>query len=413
MTKSHSFLPMLLRFANVAGGSLRGSRLPLARLDEESVLGAAVKKTGLSDFGGLCYREGLSRLLASAENDAALHFLGRLGYRDLIVNCLANRLLLTEARKRSPRVFERPLVPPVIVLGLPRTGTTFLHRLLALDPANRGVPQWELVHPLPDVGPENRSDRRQTFHRKLKSGQKMIPNMDHKHYSRTDTPEECMWLLSTTFLSPVFWVFAPVYGYLEWYKDQDRLQAYREYRLLLQALQAVEPKRRLALKAPAHTGALEALLQTIPNALLIQTHRNPVEATNSLNSLFYSLHSGMTDKLDVRRMARANLDHQSHEIALNLAARDAHPGAVFDVYYAQLVADPIGTVRGIYDHYELAWSEEFERQLVSYTQENPKGKYGLHRYAASDFGLTDRAIAERFAAYSERFGAAGSGTSHR
>lgn len=283
-------------------------------------------KTGLSDFGAPYYREGLSRLIDAAD-EASLHFLGRLGYRELIVTGLVNRLLLTEAQKRTPEIFARPLFDPIIVLGLPRSGTTFLHRLLALDPSHRGVPQWELVHPLPHAGSEDRPDRRrQVFRRRLEYGQRMLPNMDHKHYSRTDTPEECMWLLAVTFLSPVYWVFAPVYGYLEWYMAQERLRSYLEYHSLLQALQAVDPTRRLALKAPAHTGALDALLRTIPRALLIQIHRDPIEAISSLNSLFYSLHSGTSDRIDVGRMARANLRHQAHELALNLAARDARPG---------------------------------------------------------------------------------------
>ena len=213
-----------------------------------------------------------------------------------------------------------------------------------------------------------------------------------------------MWLLAATFVSPVFWVVAPVYGYLDWYKGQDRLEAYKEYRWLLQILQALDPTRRLVLKAPAHTGALSVLLKTIPDALLVQTHRHPVEACNSLNSLFYSVHAMVTNKVDAHRMAEANVSLQEHEIALNLAARDAHPGKVFDVYYDRLVADPISTVRSIYDHYGLAWSDKFEERLGYYVQQNPKGRLGPHRYAPEDFGQTDGAIAKRFAAYSERFG---------
>ena len=413
MLKPHPSLPLGFRFLNATGRFLRAAHLPIARLDEESVLEAAVKETGLTDFGVPYYREGLSRLLVSAENDAALHFIGRLAYRETVVNSLVNRLLLTEARKRTPEIFQRPLAPPIIVLGLPRSGTTFLHRLLALDPMHRGVPLWELVRPLRDVDSADQPDRRrQIFQGKLKGRQRLLPDLDRKHYTRADAPEECIWLLAASFHSPIFWVLGPVYSYLEWYKSQDRLQSYREYRLFLQVLQAVDPARRLALKAPAHTGALEALLKTVPEALLVQTHRDPVEASNSLNSLFYSLHSGMTERLDVRRMAQANLRHQEHEIALNLAARDTHPGTVFDVYYERLVADPIGTVRGVYDHYGLAWSEAFEQRLRSYVQQNPRGKHGPHRYTPEDFGQTNEAIAEGFAAYSERFGFTDLSTPH-
>jgi Sulfotransferase family len=397
-------LPLRLRLLNAVGKHLGAARLPVARLDEETLVQAAVKETGLTDFGSSYYRKGLLRLLESLEDDAALHFAGRVANREVIVGSLINRLLLTEACKRTPAVFRRPLKRPIIILGLPRSGTTFLHRLLAMDPVHRAVPWWELARPVPDAHSDEQSDRRrQVLQRKLHRRQRAMPDYDRKHYTRVDTPEECIWLLANTFFSPLFWAFAPVYGYLDWYKNQDRLQAYSEYRLLLQVLQAADPTRRLVLKSSTHTGAVEALLQTVPGALLIQTHRNPAEATVSLASLFYSAHNRMTERLDVRRMIEAILGFHEHQIARNLATRNTHPGALFDVYYDRLVADPIGTVRDIYDHYDLAWSDEFAERLNSYVQQNPIGKHGPHRYAPEDFGQTGEAISERFAAYIERF----------
>ena len=185
---------------------------------------------------------------------------------------------------------------------------------------------------------------------------------------------------------------------------QDRLKKYHEYRLLLQVLQSVDPAHRLTLKAPAHTDALEELLQTVPNALLIQTHRDPVTACNSINSLYYTTHRSVTQDLDVSRMAEASIRHLESMVVRNLAARDAHPSVVYDVYYERLVADPIGTVRGIYDHFGLNWSDAFQERLQAYVREYPRRKHGKHSYSSADFGQTDAAIAKRFAAYSERFG---------
>ena len=404
MKEPRPSLPSRLRVINTVGKHLGAARLPVVSLREEALVQAAVKATGLTDFGDAYYREGLLGLLESAENDAELHLSGQVALREVIVGSLINRLLLTEAYKQTPEEFSKPLRPPIIVLGLPRSGTTFLHRLLAMDPAHRAVPWWELARPLPCPESDIRSDRRrQVFQKKLHRRQRLAPDFDRKHYTRVDTPEECIWLLASTFLSPLFWAFAPVYGYLDWYKNQDRLQAYYEYHQLLQVLQAADPTRRLALKSSTHTGAVETLLQTVPGALLIQTHRNPVETSASLVSLFYSVHSRMTERLDVRRMTEAILSFHENQIARNLAARDAHPGAIFDVYYDRLVADPIGTVRDIYDHYDLTWSEEFEERLNHYLQQNPNGKYGAHRYAPENFGQTGEAISERFDAYIERF----------
>jgi Sulfotransferase family len=404
VVESRPSLPLRLRVLNTVGKHLGAARLPVATLDEEALVQAAVKATGLTEFGNGYHREGLLRLLDSVENDAALHLSGKLAYREAIVGSLINRLLLTEAGKQRPEIFRKPLKSPIIVLGLPRSGTTFLHRLLALDPAHRAVPWWELARPVPGPDSDEWSDRRrQVFQKKLRRLQKMVPDLDSKHYTRVDTPEECIWLLANTFLSPAFWALAPVYGYLDWYKNQDRLQAYNEYHQLLQVLQAADPTRRLVLKSSTHTGAVETLLQTIPGALLIQTHRNPAESSASLASLFYSLHSRMTERLDVRRMTEAILSFHEHQVARNLKARDANPGVLFDVYYDRLIADPIGTVRDIYDHYGLAWSEEFAERLNYYLQHNPRGKHGAHRYAPEDFGQTGAAIAERFAPYIERF----------
>lgn len=404
MLEPRTSLPLRLRLLNTVGKHLGAAGLPVAGLDEETLVQAAVKETGLTDFGNPYYREGLLRLLESLEDDAALHFTGRVANREIIVGNLINRLLLTDACKRTPAVFQRPLKPPIIVLGLPRSGTTLLHRLLAMDPAHRAVPWWELARPVPGADSDGQPDRRrQVLQKKLHRRQKAMPDYDRKHYTRVDTPEECIWLLASTFLSPLYWAFAPVYGYLDWYKNQDRLQAYYEYRQLLQVLQAADPARRLALKSSTHTGAVEALLQTVPGALLIQTHRNPAEATVSLASLFYSAHNKMTERLDVGRMTEALLSFHERQIARNLAARDAHPGVILDVYYDRLVADPVGAVRDIYDHYDLAWSEEFAERLNYYMRQNPRGKHGAHRYAPEDFGQTGEAISERFTAYIERF----------
>ena len=149
MLKSRPPLPARFRFLNAVGRFLQAVNPPLTRFDEETVCKAAMKQTGLADFGDPHYREGLLRVLESAEDDANLHFIGRLATRDVIISSLASRLLLMEARKRTPDVFQRPLVPPIIILGLPRSGTTLLHRLLAADPMHRAVPLWELLRPLP------------------------------------------------------------------------------------------------------------------------------------------------------------------------------------------------------------------------------------------------------------------------
>jgi len=411
MTEFKPKLPLPFRLINKVGNSLCRWNPSFAELTEEAVRSSAMGRTGLSDFGEPYYREGLQRLLESLVKDAHLHSIGRLIMRRAIEINLVKRLWLAESIKRRPEVFQQPLRPPIIVTGLPRTGTTFLHRMLAADPANRAVPMWELMRPLPNrciTSSWKGSSRYRRYVAKSELGlwPMLAKEADRKHYIRADTPEECMLLLDATLVSLGFWVLAPVYSYLEWYNKHDRLKPYMEYRQMLQVLQAVDPSRRLTLKAPAHTGSLDALLAAVPDALIIQTHRDPVTACNSFNSLLYTAHSAVSDKLDIGAMASANLSFLANEIRRNLAARGTRSGAILDVYYRRLTAEPIGTVRDIYKHFGLSWSEIHEANLTHYVSRNPKGTHGDHDYDSATFGLTDAEIARQFGEYYERFGMA-------
>lgn len=401
MLDTRPSLPTRFRLLNAAARYLLAEKLAIARLDEETLSNEAVKETGLTDFGDPYYREGLLALLVSAEKDANLHFLGRIAMRKLVAIYLSNRLLLAEARKRTPELFQQHLIPPIIVLGLPRTGSTFLHKMLALDPAHRGVPAWELLRPLP-TGTEDR--RREFADRELKRQRKVNPRLDRIHLIGPDEPEECMVLQGTTFSSAFFFVMAPVYGYADWGISYDQTKAYEEYHSLLQVLQMVEPKRRLTLKAPAHTGALPTLFQTIPDALIIQTHRNPVEACTSACSLFYWTWSTVTRSIDVPRMAEALTDILQRMAVVSLRFHETNPDVIYDVYYEQLVSDPVSAVRCIYNHFGLAWTDEYEERLRVYVKDHHQGKHGRHNYCPEDFGLTDNSLAKRFAEYSEIFG---------
>lgn len=393
---SKSTLGWPLRFLN---GAAKHLRLRI-RLNEESLSNAAIKQTGLTDFGDPHYRQGLTCLIESAEKDAKLHFIGRNVMSALIKMFLVNRLLLAETRKRRPEIFHTSLLPPLVILGLPRSGTTFLHGMLALDPANQAIPAWQAMRPIANGEPDR---RRQTYNRENKTQSLLIPKLDSMHYSRTDTPEECVILFGTTFVSAIFSTCAPVYGYQDWLSSQDRLMAYREYLALLQIIQYPNPSRRLALKSPVHTGAIDTLLSVIPDAMIIQTHRHPVPVYNSTNSLIYQMHNLVTEQHDIPRMAKVNIDTLVQWADSSMAVRDSSTTRIHDVYYDLLVVDPIGTVKRIYDQYELEWTRDFEARLQTFVSAHPQDQHGKHVYSGSDFGLKDKDTTERFGAYIRRF----------
>jgi len=401
MIDSRPPLPLPFRLLNSIARYLPADRLAVARLDEDLLHRAAVKETGLDDFGDPYYRDGLRVLIESAESDANLNFFGRVIVRAHILRSLTNRLLLAEELKQTPELLGQPLVPPLVVIGLPRRGTTLLHRLLAIDQAHRGIPAWELMYPLAAGFPDR---RRQIVEKGFKFAARMNPHRNVIHPTGVDEPEECILLQMITFASGGFLAVAPVYTYSDWYLSQDPHKAYAEYRVLLQHLQMVHPQSRLALKTPAHTGRLTTLLDTIPDALVVQTHRDPVPCIPSACSLVYTAWGMVTDKIDMPRMVSTIVQGFEVAAAATLAFRRTNPGAVHDVYYGQLLADPVGVVRGVYERFGLAWPQAHEEKLAAYLREHGQHKYGVHRYSAEDFGLTDGVIAERFTEYRRAFG---------
>ncbi len=356
---------------------------------------------GLEDFGPDDYREGLEVLCWSAEQDPELTPFGTVVLQIQIHNALVTRLQRIDAVARHPEVFDAPLRPPLIIVGLPRSGTTFLHRMLSLSPQGRALTTWEVRRPLCGGG----ADLRRAMAALHVTGFKMaMPGIDAKHRIDLDDPEECMFLLDSSLCSPTFWVFAPVYGYHAWLDAQDLRGTYRQYREHLQLFQADDPSRRLVLKAPAHTAFLEELLEAVPEALIVQTHRDPVRMASSINSLFASLHGAMCERIDVQRMARVNLGDLTRMAFGSMKARDVvGDDRILDVSFKALLDDPIGVVRRIHTHYDLAYDDAYEARLEAYLERRPRRRFGKHVYSAEEFGMTDHGIAERFAPYTQRF----------
>lgn len=393
-------LPLRFRIANRVGRLVNIDHLARARFDSARLLDDAVQKTGLEDFGDPYFREGLEILLKSINQEAGLHPIGRLGIRGMILTQLANRLRFVEWMK-AERSQPSELIPPLIILGIPRSGTTFLHRMLVENETFRYLSFWELMRPFPE---DREGDhRRERVAAALKTRLQMNGNLDRKHFIRADSPEECIWLLNLTFVSHGYWVAAPVYSYLDWHNSCDRLQAYQEYRNLLEYFQRQQPGKRLILKAPSHTGSIRALLQAIPEALIVQCHRDPVEVFGSFNSLMLSVHSVVSDRLRPRQMAQANLRMLLNECELNNCYRKENESSIFDLRYAELTGDPVGVVRRLYGAFQLEWSDRIEQRTLDYLRTNPKGKHGSHHYRNEDFGESFDSIADHFKDYRSRF----------
>jgi hypothetical protein len=393
-------LPRGYLILNSLGTQLEKMGIPITRMDLETLCQVAAHNTGLDDMGDPYHREGLEVLLQSLGEDANLHLFGRFITRMVLINYLAQRLLFVEAQKRSPDIFNSALTAPFIITGIPRSGTTFLHRMLAADPGNTGIPFWRLFRPFPTPG---KKDLRQlTTSWELRFRRPIYPEMDSKHFIREDQEEECIWMLGLTFHSIVFWVIAPVSTYAEWLFTQNRLKYYQEYSLLLRAQQQSAPGQQLVLKAPDHTPNLNNLLSVIPNARIIQLHRDPVTCLTSLNSLFYSTHRSVTSDMNPKRLAEINKKIFTYYLQANRDVRNNHPlnKSVLDVQYNQLVENPLNTVKHIYAYFDLPWSDEYENRLLAFVNQEPKDKHGRHHYSPEQFGQTKSELFKHFSQFS-------------
>lgn len=375
----------------------------LREITPSSLENTATSELNLFDFGDPHYREGLKKLCETMDNNH-LSYMGRENFKYTMELFLKNRLLINAAKKKKPEIFSTDLIhEPLIILGLPRTGTTFLHKLLALDSNNKALPLWELLRPVsPQMLKKNANDnRREITDKDIQDSAKYTLSLDHIHYIRADSYEECMWIFGSTFLSWAYWITMPVYNYQQWYHQQNLDKKYSEYFEFLQLLQNKYNSNRFLLKSPSHTGGISNLLQTIPNAMIIQTHRDPIEVANSFNSLVYWSHSLTSKKIDVARMVEENLQLLEIEIKKNLTARQSHENAIYDVSYKNFIQKPIATIKAIYKHFSLDWTREFEGKLTAYINLNQKNKHGKHTYRASDFGYTEKSIINRFQQYND------------
>jgi hypothetical protein len=370
----------------------------------EDLHASASKITGLDDFGVADYHEGLAVLLASYAAEAGLTPLGNKVKRAFLRGALVARLLSEAAWQRYPEHVDVPIRRPIFVTGLPRTGTTALHRLLSADPAHQGPELWLTEVPQPRPPRDTWTDN--VVFQGIQAGYRRHhvehPEFMGLHYIAADEVEECWQILRQSMTSISYECLAHVPAYSAWLAGQDWTHAYRRHRRNLQLIGLHERNRRWVLKNPSHLFALNALLAVYPDALVIQTHRSPRTAIASVCSLNEQASHGWSTVFRGEVIGRGQLDLWARGLDRFTADRARHdPAQFYDVDYQDLVADPIGTVRSIYDYFGLALTEPARTAMTALHAENTSGgRRPAHRYQLSDFGLTADQVDERFAAYS-------------
>lgn len=363
----------------------------------------AKRRTGLDDFGGGDFFEPLSRLLEACHSEARLNVIGRLALKCDAVRTLENRLLMERDRKLNPQIASQQIREPLFIVGLPRSGTTLLHLLLAVDPAHRVPLTWEVRSPSP-ASDTDRDRRVRRAARELASFRWLAPTFEAVHPMGAESPQECISLMGPTFLSDQFDSMYNVPSYRAWFLKQDLLPSYEYHHRFLQQLQQRRNGARWVLKAPTHMFGGPALIRTYPDARFVQMHRDPIEAIASVSSLLVILRSVFSDAVDPIQIGKDAVYYWMKAINRFLTERERLPAdRILDLHHAVLQRDPIDCVRRIYDHFGWTLSGAVEQGMRKFLTGKQGRRNGPHHYSAIQFGLAD---SEQFNGYRERFGLA-------
>jgi len=375
-------------------------------IDSERVMKMAQRTTGLDDWGNGGFR---ARLDAAVEglNDANLNTTGLFGARYVLNWHLGNRLRVVDFAKRHPELDAVDIERPVVITGFFRTGTTFLHNVLAADPNNRVAQAWELAYPVGRLGDPlgdvawRRAQAKFTFG----FNQAAIPDQGVAHNVTADSYEEDFFLLENDMAVLTFWVGFGAFSYAREMLSWDMMEPYRFHKLQLKILNAQQSAKRWVLKCPWHIWNMDALMAVYPDAQVIFTHRDISKALASHCSLSAKMASKLKRSLDVKELGEFWLDYTRIGLERAMESRKNIPEAqLYDVRLRDLMANPMTVLQDIYAHFDLEFDQEIAGRLEARIAEKPTSQEGEHEYAIEDFGLTTERVRETLKAYNERFG---------
>lgn len=401
-------LPLPIRAFNAAGRSLRALGLR-HRLDPAELVRAARRKTGLSDFGDGPYLRELGILCDALEHEARLTAFGRFLVRQQLLLGLTTQLEVQDWFTRHPEIAQQKIERPIVIIGMPRTGTTILHELFALDPQIRVPESWEVAKPCPppEAAGYVLDPRIKLMEKHLRSFEKVIPDVRRIHRMGARLPQECVGITGYVFIGMMYPVLFHIPTYARRQQgDADFAGAYRFHRRFLQLLQWRAPRSRWVLKSPGHLWSLKALIAEYPDACLVQTHRDPLKIESSNTSLTTVFRKMASDEIDPHGIAREWSEYLMYALNSSLGVRAS--GAIpvtqaMDVQFTDFMADPAAATREIYRRFGLAYPADMDAKIADYVRDNPADKHGKHSYHWEDTGLDYTAEREKARPYQEHF----------
>ncbi|MEO6702656.1 MAG: sulfotransferase [Jatrophihabitantaceae bacterium] len=385
--------------------SLAKSRTELLSVGE--LIEAAVNATGLSDFGDQAYLPSLVRLWDALTEQAQLNQAGRQQVNRMLTGRLANRLRLHEQQQRIPAAVAVPISRPVFLIGLHRTGSTYVHSLLGQHPALCWPAAWELMHP---ITPANRGEGQLVEATADAFDDVFDRNPDFRviHDMAANQPDECRWLLQNEFedLTEATIEYR-IPRYSRWLAGADLTRSYAGHRQQLQHILWRRPRSgRLILKNPGHLWHLPELIASYPDAQLIVLHRDPLAAIGSACSLSLSSRRMTSDLVDLNAIGRERVELTASGLAALMAFRDSGklaPEQLLDLRYDELLADPAEVARRTFAFLDLPMPAPVQLAVQGYVRTHPQYRYGRHSYQLDQFGIRSRSITDQFTDYRARY----------
>lgn len=409
MTETKVKRPPLIRAINSVGKALSGVGMGGPRFTPDTICKAAEKIASASDYGTDSYRPGLEKLCWSLQHEADLNQMGRLILHRQVANALAGRLTVVAWEKANPKTAQAPIVAPMFIIGLPRTGTTILFETLAADPALRAPLTWEcrdyaLAHSV--VEPASEDPRVVKLGKQMMQVDRLMPGFTAIHHFGPFIPTECIGLTLLDMASEQFAALAWLPAYRKFLLENDFSTAYEWHKRGLRYFQATQPDKSWILKTPMHTGYLDALIKTYPDAKFIHNHRDPMRVISSVANLYRVSRSGWSDQPNTPERARSDAHYYLEFIRRAVEFRASDPQEktrFFDVPFKTFVSDPMPLIEQLYTHFERPLTDQAYKAMSEYLANRPREKFGKHHYSAQQFGFTKEEYEPLFRAYAARF----------
>lgn len=375
-------------------------------IDISKLVRTATNSTGLSNFGGDTWQEGLEVLAKSVSEEAELNTAGQASFERMVVSLLSRRLEVEDWHARNPEIDEQSLEAPLIVLGLPRTGSTALHNLLAQDPKVRVLRNWESTFPCPppETATQFSDPRIALVEHQMALGDKAMPRMKQMLPMTATSPIEDQFIMAHDFKSQVFMPMFRIPSYVKWFDDEaDLVPTFRYVKRVLKLLQWRCPPKKWRLKNPSYSQCISELDRVFPDAQFCMTHRPVEEVIPSMADLYLEIASVNTSSVDPLWLGNVAADNCENGMRRMLSFREAgNEHRFFDIHFRALQTEPLLVIEKLYAFLGERLTPDARTRMLAWLEDTPRDKHGRHEYHAADFGLDRDMLRKRFGFYSEK-----------